>query len=275
MEKKAKVGDKAKVVSVNGGGIGPDLSNLVHRDYASVLADVQARHAGDALSLELGQRVAGPRVGDDPLDQADLRRRVDPLDATGVGQDPPQHPVDRPLDGGDRGDAQSLVDGGAALVVDAGHHPVDRERLTGDSGDHDVGVVTVGDRRKRTGLLDACVEQPGPVEADPDDGAAAEVRRQATERLGPAIDGGYTLIGMSRMHARLFADIPWSTEDVYRTTVQNEVQVNNNSLRQYWKDQLGIVNNILANTKENHSQCHFFTTINVSNHMLPLIQCTW
>jgi uncharacterized protein len=37
--------------------------------------------------------------------------------------------------------------------------------------------------------------------------------------LGPAIDGGYTLIGVSRPHARLFEDIPWSTPDVYRLTL--------------------------------------------------------
>lgn len=37
--------------------------------------------------------------------------------------------------------------------------------------------------------------------------------------LGPAIDGGYTLIGMSKPHARLFEDIPWSTPEVYRLTL--------------------------------------------------------
>jgi glycosyltransferase A (GT-A) superfamily protein (DUF2064 family) len=45
--------------------------------------------------------------------------------------------------------------------------------------------------------------------------------------LGPAIDGGYTLIGLSRLHARLFEDIPWSTPEVYRLTVEraNEIGV--------------------------------------------------
>jgi len=36
--------------------------------------------------------------------------------------------------------------------------------------------------------------------------------------LGPAMDGGYTLIGLSRAHAHLFEDIPWSTSQVYRLT---------------------------------------------------------
>jgi rSAM/selenodomain-associated transferase 1 len=37
--------------------------------------------------------------------------------------------------------------------------------------------------------------------------------------LSPALDGGYTLIGLSRMHEELFTDIPWSTSEVYRKTV--------------------------------------------------------
>lgn len=36
--------------------------------------------------------------------------------------------------------------------------------------------------------------------------------------LGPAIDGGYYLIGLKRPHAHLFADIPWSTADVLALT---------------------------------------------------------
>jgi uncharacterized protein len=43
--------------------------------------------------------------------------------------------------------------------------------------------------------------------------------------LGPAIDGGYTLIGLSRPHARVFADIPWSTPDVYRLTVERAAEI--------------------------------------------------
>lgn len=38
--------------------------------------------------------------------------------------------------------------------------------------------------------------------------------------LGPALDGGYTLIGLSRLHAGLFDDIPWSTSAVHRLTVE-------------------------------------------------------
>jgi uncharacterized protein len=37
--------------------------------------------------------------------------------------------------------------------------------------------------------------------------------------LGPAADGGYYLIGLKRLHPRLFEAIDWSTDRVYRQTV--------------------------------------------------------
>ena len=37
--------------------------------------------------------------------------------------------------------------------------------------------------------------------------------------LGPALDGGYTLIAFHRPEPRLFADIPWSTSTVLETTL--------------------------------------------------------
>lgn len=36
--------------------------------------------------------------------------------------------------------------------------------------------------------------------------------------IGPALDGGYWLIGMREPHAHLFADIPWSTDRVLTRT---------------------------------------------------------
>jgi rSAM/selenodomain-associated transferase 1 len=38
--------------------------------------------------------------------------------------------------------------------------------------------------------------------------------------LSPALDGGYTLIGLSRLHAGLFSNMPWSTDKVYRLTLE-------------------------------------------------------
>ncbi len=43
--------------------------------------------------------------------------------------------------------------------------------------------------------------------------------------LSPASDGGYTLIGLSRLHARLFEDIPWSTPAVHGLTVERAGEI--------------------------------------------------
>ena len=39
--------------------------------------------------------------------------------------------------------------------------------------------------------------------------------------LGPAVDGGYYLIGMSRLHAPLFERVPWSSPDTLRATLEH------------------------------------------------------
>lgn len=49
--------------------------------------------------------------------------------------------------------------------------------------------------------------------------AVDAVRSADVVVLSPAIDGGYTLIGLSRPHAHVFAGIPWSTDAVHRLTV--------------------------------------------------------
>jgi rSAM/selenodomain-associated transferase 1 len=43
--------------------------------------------------------------------------------------------------------------------------------------------------------------------------------------LSPADDGGYTLIGLSRFHRRLFEDMPWSTPAVHGLTVQRAAEI--------------------------------------------------
>jgi uncharacterized protein len=48
--------------------------------------------------------------------------------------------------------------------------------------------------------------------------AVAAVRGGDAVVLSPALDGGYTLIGLSQPHRRVFADIPWSTPQVYGLT---------------------------------------------------------
>jgi len=55
--------------------------------------------------------------------------------------------------------------------------------------------------------------------------AVRAVRRGDNVVLGPALDGGYTLVGLSRPHARVFEDIPWSTPQVYRLTLERAREI--------------------------------------------------
>jgi len=43
--------------------------------------------------------------------------------------------------------------------------------------------------------------------------------------LGPADDGGYYLIGMKKLHRRLFEDIDWSTARVFEQTMQRATEI--------------------------------------------------
>jgi rSAM/selenodomain-associated transferase 1 len=55
--------------------------------------------------------------------------------------------------------------------------------------------------------------------------AADAVRKGDNVVLSPAHDGGYMLIGVSRPHPHLFARIPWSTDGVYRLTVERAREI--------------------------------------------------
>ena len=85
-------------------------------------------------------------------------------------------PGRRSTDGGDRGDAEPLVDLGAAGVVDPGDDLLDAERLAGHPRRDDVGVVTAGDGGERVGrrcrplqhvLVEADAGDLSPVNAGP------------------------------------------------------------------------------------------------------------
>lgn len=55
--------------------------------------------------------------------------------------------------------------------------------------------------------------------------AVEAVRAGDSLVISPALDGGYTLIGLSRPHPHLFADIPWSTGVVYALTLQRAREI--------------------------------------------------
>lgn len=55
--------------------------------------------------------------------------------------------------------------------------------------------------------------------------AVDAVRSRDTVVLSRAADGGYTLIGLSRPHRRLFEDISWSTSTVYQRTRERAAEI--------------------------------------------------
>lgn len=55
--------------------------------------------------------------------------------------------------------------------------------------------------------------------------AAAHLLAEDCLVLCPAYDGGYTFIGLRQPHARLFDDIPWSTEVVFELTCQRAAEI--------------------------------------------------
>jgi glycosyltransferase A (GT-A) superfamily protein (DUF2064 family) len=56
---------------------------------------------------------------------------------------------------------------------------------------------------------------------------AAEVLARPGDRavLGPSTDGGYYLLGLKRMHRRLFEDITWSTDVVAEQTLARAAEI--------------------------------------------------
>lgn len=55
--------------------------------------------------------------------------------------------------------------------------------------------------------------------------AVDAVRAGGNVVLSPALDGGYTLIGLSQPQSRLFDDMPWSTPEVYELTLQRAQEI--------------------------------------------------
>ena len=56
----------------------------------------------------------------------------------------------------------------------------------------------------------------------------ATLLKESIDRMviGPCTDGGYYLLGLRRVHARLFEDIDWSTNRVYGQTIDRSKEIN-------------------------------------------------
>ncbi|MGH6684575.1 MAG: TIGR04282 family arsenosugar biosynthesis glycosyltransferase, partial [Pseudolabrys sp.] len=55
--------------------------------------------------------------------------------------------------------------------------------------------------------------------------AVNAVRHGDSVTLSPALDGGYTLVGLSKPYPQLFSNIPWSTGEVYRLTLDRAREI--------------------------------------------------
>ncbi len=57
------------------------------------------------------------------------------------------------------------------------------------------------------------------------DAAVEAVRGGDRMTIGRALDGGYTLMGLSKLHPELFRGVPWSTGEVYEATLQRAREI--------------------------------------------------
>jgi hypothetical protein len=111
--------------------------------------------------------VTDPRLRDGDLGEHDLARGVGELWDVPLGQQAPQHLVAGPLHRRHGGDAEALVDLGAARVVDARDDVLDAEGLARDPRGEDVGVVTAGDGGEGIGLSIRASRRVSAIETDP------------------------------------------------------------------------------------------------------------
>jgi hypothetical protein len=103
--------------------------------------------------------------------------------------------LDRPLHSGDRRNAKSFVNRGAALIVNTSDDSIDMKELSGGTRDEDVGVVAIRNSGKRISSFDASSTKTCAIEADTNDGVSTEVFWQPTERRCLSVDhrNGVTL----------------------------------------------------------------------------------
>ena len=122
---------------------------------------------------------------------------------------------------------------GYAVYTPAGSEPALRELLPHDfrlllQGGGDLGgrlIKATDDLLAQGHVGSVLVNSDGPTLPSSILRAAVDaVRRGDDVVLSPALDGGYTLIGLSRPHPEIFTGIPWSTADVYKMTLQRAAE---------------------------------------------------
>lgn len=101
-----------------------------------------------------------------------------------------QETIRRPRHGGDRGNAESLVNGGTLGVVNTCDDAFDAESLACDSRCDDVGIVSRGHRGKGVGPLDSRPDQHVTVEPHSQNLGSREVEIETQKRTLIAVDDG-------------------------------------------------------------------------------------
>src|SRR6266540_2655060 len=169
-------------------------------------APLHARHDDLLVGAEDRDRLAHQVAGNDdpqPEQVPAAQRLLDLLTAV------EQHQHDllrRPLDAGDGGDVQPLVDLRPPGVVDPGDHRGHVVVLPRHPGRQDVRVVPGGDRDERVGVLDAGFLEVLAIEPDAHEPLGIEPRRQAVQRLPPLVDDRDLVPGLRELHGELRAD---------------------------------------------------------------------
>ena len=123
---------------------------------------------------------------------------------------------------------------GYAIYTPAGSEPALRRMLPAPFGLILQGEGDLGARLLQ-GIQDLLAEgHHGAIIINADSPTLpTELLDEAVERLlakdcvvfGPAIDGGYTFVGLNHPHRRLFEEIPWSTEAVHRLTMERAAEI--------------------------------------------------
>ncbi len=133
------------------------------------------------IDLDAGERMTGPCRRQDPFNNAHLCAGIHPFDTSFIGLDAAHDTLDRPTHRGHSGDAETLIDGGTTLVVDASDDALNFEELPGCTRDEDVGVVTIGDSGECISSFDTSSDERVAVKANSHEGLTGEILRQTTE----------------------------------------------------------------------------------------------
>lgn len=107
-------------------------------------------------------------------------------------------------------------DAAAEMRAWLGPRPVYRAQVTGDLGARLAAAFAHHFSRGDAPVIAIGADAPGVTAAVIHD--ALRSLRDADVVVGPAVDGGYYLIGLTRPAPELFQGIPWSTEGVLGTT---------------------------------------------------------